>query len=77
MESFLSSLYKHTPLHGQNISAHFNIFQLVFQFFLLISNTNTCASCFCHQVSCPAPRIRGKVATGSDIPSTELFQTLR
>lgn len=76
MESFLSSLYKHTPLYEQNISAHFNIFQFVFQFFPLIFNTNTGASFFCHQVSFPAPRIRGKGATGSDILSTELLQTL-
>lgn len=61
---------------GANVSAHFNIFQLVFQFFPLIFNTKTGASFSCHQVSFPAPRIRGKVAIGPDIPSTELLQTL-
>lgn len=74
-ESFLSSLYKHAPLYGQNTSAHFSIFQSVFQFFPLIFNTNRGAGCFCHQVSLPAAGAAGPLATGSDVPCTELFQT--
>lgn len=72
MESCLSSLYKHTSLHGQNISAHFNIFQINFPLFPLIFNENTDISFFCHWVSFPATRIREKAATGSHIPCTEL-----
>lgn len=80
MESFLSSLSKHIPLYGQSISAHFNIFQLIFQSFPLISNTNKGASSRCHWVSFPAPTRQGswlQVQTFPSLSSSRLWGSHR